>query len=163
MDNKQRRAQALAAAAHATQRYGDAPYMVHLAAVVAVMERFGITDADVLAAGWLHDTIEDTDLTREAVVDAVGERAAAMVDAVADGPGDNRAERKARPYQMIPQTPGAVLVKLADRIANVESAQASRPGLLKMYRREHLAFRQKLRQDGEAEEMWAHLDALLET
>lgn len=161
MDDKLRRAQALATEAHQGQRYGDAPYTVHLAAVVAVMERFGIVDVDVLAAGWLHDTIEDTPVSRAEVAAAVGERAASMVDAVSDGPGENRKARKARPYRLIPQTPGAVLVKLADRIANVESASKARPGLLEMYRREHPAFRQKLQQDGEADAMWAHLDALL--
>ena len=161
MDALIEKARTMAASVHAEQRYGEQPYTVHLAAVVAVMTRFGVTDPALLAAGWMHDAVEDTALTRAAVVEALGERVAALVDAVTDGPGGNRATRKARPYRLIPQVPGAVVVKLADRIANVESAQASRPGLLAMYAREHGSFRRKLCQPGEAEEMWAHLDALL--
>ncbi|MEL6346195.1 MAG: HD domain-containing protein [Myxococcota bacterium] len=155
-------AKAMAAHAHSTQRYGERPYTVHLAAAVAVLRRFGLgDDPEVVAATWLHDAIEDTDLTREAIASALGERVAAMVDAVTDGPGENRTQRKARPYQVIPQTPDAVLVKLADRIANVESALENRPGLVRMYRREHPTFREKLYTVGVADEMWAHLDGLI--
>lgn len=156
-------ARALALSAHGAQRYGEEPYEVHLAAAVAVLERHGLTDPELLAAAWLHDSIEDTELSRAAVAETAGERVAAMVDAVSDGPGDNRKQRKQRPYRLIPQTPGAVLIKLADRIANVEAAVGRRPGLLAMYRKEHARFRELLcdPEDGVAAPLWATLDGLL--
>jgi len=156
-------ARSLAIRAHANQRYGEAPYEVHLAAAVAVLERHGLTDPELLAAAWLHDTIEDTPVTRAELVDAVGERVAAMVDAVSDGPGANRAERKARPYRMIPHTPGAILIKLADRIANVEAAVGTLPRILAKYRGEHPGFREKLHDpaDAQAAALWATVDGLL--
>ncbi|MFT4980087.1 MAG: (p)ppGpp synthase/HD superfamily hydrolase [Myxococcota bacterium] len=160
MEDKISRARALAAAVHAGQRYGTSPYTVHLAAAVAVLERFGFTDPELLAAAWLHDALEDTALSRETLAAQLGDRVASLVDAVTDGPGTSRAERKARPYSLIPLTPDAILIKLADRIANVESAQTSKPRLLAMYRLEQLTFRSKLSQPGVALPMWTHLESL---
>lgn len=156
-------ARSLALSAHGDQRYGDAPYAVHLAAVVAVLERHGLTAPELLAAGWLHDSIEDTTLSRDEVAGAVGERVAAIVDAVSDGPGESRAERKRRPYRLIPQTPGAVLIKLADRIANVAACVGRRPRKLAVYRGEHPGFRQQLHdpEDAAAAALWAELEGLL--
>lgn len=156
-------ARELALSAHGDQRYGDAPYEVHLAAVVAVLERHGLTDPELLAAGWLHDSIEDTELSRAAVAAAAGQRVAAMVDAVSDGPGESRQQRKQRPYRLIPQTPGATLIKLADRIANVAACVGRRPRKLAVYRREHPGFRQQLHdpEDAAAAPLWAELDGLL--
>lgn len=158
-------ARALATRAHTGQRYGAAPYTVHLAQAVAVLHRHGVTDAKLVAATWLHDTLEDTSVSRDTLVAAVGEPITALVDAVTDGPGAHRAERKARPYRMIPQTPGAVLVKLADRVANVEASVGVRPTKLAKYRAEHATFREKLHaaDDRRAAALWATLDALLET
>jgi (p)ppGpp synthase/HD superfamily hydrolase len=150
-----------ATAAHGGQRYGDQPYTIHLAAVVDCLSTFGITDPVILAAGWLHDVVEDTDTTLAEVAEVAGDAAAVIVDAVTDGEGDNRKARKARPYRLIPTVAGALEVKLADRIANVTSAASRRPVLFKMYRREHKTFRNRLYRPGHVVEMWAHLDALL--
>lgn len=155
-------ARSMATKAHATQRYGDLPYTVHLGDVVEVLRRFELADdVELIAAAWLHDAVEDTELTVPQVRAVLGERVASLVDAVTDGPGANRRERKARPYTMIPKTPGAIAVKLADRIANVESARRSRPRLLAMYRKEHSTFREKLYRPGQADVLWDHLDRII--
>lgn len=156
-------ARALAHHAHRDQRYGDQPYTVHLAQVAAVLVRHGLDEPALLAAAWLHDTIEDTPTTRADVASAAGEHVAAMVDAVTDGPGADRATRKQRPYRLIPQTQDAVLVKLADRIANVEAAVEVRPAILAKYQREHPHFRATLHRadDPRAAPLWTTLDALL--
>ena len=56
------RARAFAVAAHGDQRYGSDPYVVHLSAVRQVLEDFGY-DGDFALAAWLHDTVEDTEVT----------------------------------------------------------------------------------------------------
>ena len=56
---KAARAREFAAHAHGNQRYGDGPYVEHLAKVVAVLTDFGY-QGDYLCAGWLHDVVEDT-------------------------------------------------------------------------------------------------------
>lgn len=82
--------------------------------------------------------------------------------AVTDGPGMSRMERKMRPLQEIPRTPGALFVKLADRIANVEfSAKSGSTAMLEMYRNEHPEFERQLRGLNAAEPMWDRLHAAL--
>jgi hypothetical protein len=44
--------------AHVGQRYGDRPYVIHLATVAGVIRALGGTDEQI-AAGWLHDVLED--------------------------------------------------------------------------------------------------------
>ena len=95
------RARRLALAAHGDQRYGKQPYRVHLEHVEEVVRRFPHDDV-MLAAAWLHDTVEDTSLTIEEVEREVGAEVAAIVAAVTDEPGDSRKARKT-----------ATLVKLA--------------------------------------------------
>ncbi|MFT5291987.1 MAG: (p)ppGpp synthase/HD superfamily hydrolase [Planctomycetota bacterium] len=164
-------AEEVAVRAHADQRYGDNPYRVHLAAVVKVLRRFDVTDEAVLAAGWLHDALEDTELTPIGLARELGKyqtqqvaAAIAIVDACTDGNGANRKERKARVYRLIPRTKDAVIVKLADRIANVEACRESdRTEKLKMYRREQPVFLAQLGGHGGdiAAAMWAHLGLIL--
>lgn len=144
----------LARRAHGDQRYGDhRPYTVHLEHVVAVMRRFLIVDEHLLGAGWLHDSIEDTELSKASLVEHLtigfgqhsAERVGVLVDAVTDGEGKNRRERKERPYELIPTVKGAILVKLADRIANVEAGYAEgQTGLIDMYRGEFAEFHDRL-------------------
>lgn len=148
-------AERFAAARHADQTYGEKPYKYHLECVVRVLRRFGVDDDELIAAAWLHDVIEDTDTRYDEVARLHGERVAEIVWALTDGDGTTRAERKAHAYRKIQITPGAAVVKIADRIANCEEA-----GKLTMYRDEHPTFRDVVAPDVPSE-MVAHLDALL--
>jgi (p)ppGpp synthase/HD superfamily hydrolase len=160
------RARALAERAHADQRYGTEPYVVHLQAVREVLARFGIEDEVVLAASWLHDILEDhPSITREHLAATFPEPLVAIVDACTDAPGTTREQRKTRPLALIPHVPNAVLVKLADRIANIEACIASNDETrLAMYRAEHATFAAALRHSPatpSADPMWHLLDHLL--
>lgn len=164
------KARIFAAWAHDEQTYGDDPYLKHLDDVVAVLRRFGYNDPELLAAGYLHDVIEDTETTRDDLEATFGSRVADLVDAVTDGEGNNRAARKARPYRLIPGVTGAVLLKVADRIANCEAALAlacsvsgaARSSLIGMYRQEQKNFEKALRGPSEVERMFLSLRATLE-
>jgi guanosine-3',5'-bis(diphosphate) 3'-pyrophosphohydrolase len=138
------RARQMATNAHRGQRYNDGPYTDHLDHTVAVLKRFGITDPEILAAGYLHDAKEDAGMGLTRIAGELTLRVAWLVDAVTDGPGKNRRERKKRPLIMIPMCHGALEVKLADRIANVESALATSNPLLKMYAKEFPGLRNAL-------------------
>ena len=116
-------ARSMAIQAHGEQRYGDAPYEVHLAAVVQVLRDFG-RSGDYVLAGWLHDTVEDTPLSLATIEHCFGANVAAIVDACSGEGGDRLAHMDAI-YRKIAAYPTAAIVKLADRIANVE---ASKPG-----------------------------------
>jgi guanosine-3',5'-bis(diphosphate) 3'-pyrophosphohydrolase len=156
------RARELAVRAHASQRYGDEPYRVHLEQVVAVVRRHPHTEA-MLAAAWLHDAVEDTDLTLAEVAAAVGDEVAAIVAAVTDEPGATRAERKPPTLAKLRRaTPAARAVKLADRIANLEAARRTgRLDLIAMYRAEHADFHSHLFIPGEHAPQWSRLGELL--
>lgn len=158
-----KKAREFALKAHAGQRYEPFDYGHHLNAVVEVLQRFGIQDERVLAAGWLHDTVEDTEITLVEIKKEFGEDVADMVDAVTDGPGTTREEKKERVYRLIPITRGALEVKLADRIANVEMSKGEFGKARKFtrYAIEHENCFKKLRGQS-AEEMWKYLDSLFE-
>ena len=120
---------------------------------------------ELLAAGWLHDTLEDTSLSLEGLGAVVGEPVSVLVDACTDGEGANRKARKERPYMLIPKTPDTIVIKLADRIANVEAAiEEGKPDLLGMYRKEHPEFRKRLYGSPasfDVEPMWKRLARVL--
>lgn len=168
----EQQARAFATGAHAGQTYGldGRPYTEHLGGVVSVLyrwERFR-RDAHLLAAGWLHDTIEDTKVDYAAIFGLFGGDVANMVDAVTDRPGKNRREKHEATYPMVRYIGGdrAAWLKLADRIANVEYSRSTKDkGKLKMYRGEQAEFKRLLgtTQVEEEVEMWKWLDTLLET
>ena len=150
-------ARRFAEAAHADQRYGEAPYVTHLSAVRAVLGDFG-HGGPLAVAAWLHDVVEDTAVTRDEVEARFGAEVAALVWAVT-GVGATRKERNASAYEKIRAHPPAAVLKLADRIANVEASRTV-PEKLEKYRAEWGAFHAHLGQLGEAR-MWARLKVAL--
>jgi (p)ppGpp synthase/HD superfamily hydrolase len=164
--SKIERARDMALDLHEGQMYGRDPYSIHLEDVTGILIRFGHgADEDLMSAGWLHDSLEDTRASYEDIERNLGPRVAELVRAVTDDPeGEDRAARKALPMQVIPTVPGAVILKLADRIANVKRARAALEGsrYIKMYRREQASFLGALHREGEANAMWGTLEMLLE-
>lgn len=65
---------------------------------------------DELVLAWLHDVVEDTCVTLEAIVEAFGPDIAASLDAITHRPGEPRAEYYAR----VRTDSRALKVKLAD-------------------------------------------------
>lgn len=56
-------AKAIATVAHRGQKYGGRPYRFHLRGVVAKVAFQTQSDDILVAAAWLHDVLEDTDIT----------------------------------------------------------------------------------------------------
>lgn len=162
-------ARQLAIAAHGDQAYGNKPYEYHLCAVVDVLKRFGasLDDTDtapLLIAAWLHDSLEDTSLSRDEVERQFGAEVAELVWRVTDEPGATRKERKPATYRKTRENETAIVLKLADRIANVEASLETSSELLSMYRREQPEFKAALHSASTgdlAARMWDHLDQLL--
>jgi (p)ppGpp synthase/HD superfamily hydrolase len=161
---------------HGGQLYGGIPYTHHLAAVEAVARRFeddiknGIAKdlvyiapvADryeaLVVATWLHDAVEDTGTKLKEIEEMFGGAVASLVHGVTNEKGENRKVRAALTYPKIRGVVGAVALKLADRIANVENGGK----LVEMYQKEYEDFKRALYSPGVYEEMWKHLDKLLE-
>ncbi|MEY9707301.1 HD domain-containing protein [Bradyrhizobium diazoefficiens] len=100
---------------------GNEPYVNHLAEVANLLARATDgADAELVAAGWLHDTIEDTETAREELAQKFSERIASLVVECTDDMKLPKAERRRRQVVDAPKkSAGAKLIKIADKISNV--------------------------------------------
>lgn len=135
---------ALAHMVHKDHTYGDKSYTHHLDAVQQVLTDAGMnTDDDVIIAQ-CHDSIEDADpACRPYVINFhrthMSDHAFRVVWALS-GIGPNRKARNTNAYRKIAEYPAAADYKVADRIANMESAAVWQPKLYAMYLKESPAF-----------------------
>ena len=125
------KALAFAAHKHRDQRRKDAeasPYINHPIALADVLvNEGGVTDAEVLSAALLHDTVEDTATTHEELLEAFGSRIARIVAEVTDDKRLPKEERKRLQVEHAPTlSREARLVKLADKLCNLRDV-AERP------------------------------------
>jgi len=155
------RAKLFAVFAHGNQSYGGKPYLVHLTAVANTLERFGYDSSKIIAAAYLHDVVEDTQNTHEDLLLLFGPTIADIVTAVTNEPGANRKERASKTYPKIQANKLALLVKLADRISNIENCIITDNDRLDMYRKEHPAFKAALQDPYMYTSMWKWLDFLV--
>jgi GTP pyrophosphokinase len=125
-----RKAHDFALKAHAGQvrRSGD-PYIVHPLAVTKIIAELRL-DVPSLCAGLLHDTVEDTITTIEAVENLFGEEVAQIVDGVTKLSKiqfSNKEERQAENFRKMivamAKDIRVLLVKLADRTHNMRTLE----------------------------------------
>lgn len=125
-------AAAFAAEKHRRQRRKDAdatPYINHPLALATILAREGgVSDAEVIAAALLHDTMEDTETTPAELEARFGPNVAGMVAEVTDDKSLPKLERKRlQVAHAAHKSLGAKLVKLADKIANLRDIAAYPP------------------------------------
>jgi guanosine-3',5'-bis(diphosphate) 3'-pyrophosphohydrolase len=126
------RAAAFAADKHRLQRRKDAdasPYINHPLALADILcSEGGITDANVLAAALLHDTVEDTETSADELAERFGPIIAGIVAEVTDDKTLAKEERKRlQVLKASTKSDGAKLVKLADKISNLRDITACPP------------------------------------
>jgi len=162
MTNKER-ALLIAEQAHANQTYDIYPYMYHIRMVMRILEDLGY-DEDTIIAGILHDTYEDTTLTYSKVKLAFNERVAEIIYCVTDELGRNRKERKLKTYPKIRSNWRAVVVKIADRIANMKHSKQYTSDMFKMYQKEFSDFKEAINNpehpQSEIQKAWDLLEQL---
>ena len=134
MSSAQKLAEAtdFAAEAHVDQRrkgHRAEPYINHLTDVTVRLARsLHGEDTDLLIAGMLHDTVEDTAITRDDLAARFGATVADLVIEVTDDESIEKAERKKRQIEEAPTlSTGAKMIKLADKTSNVMSLITSPP------------------------------------
>jgi guanosine-3',5'-bis(diphosphate) 3'-pyrophosphohydrolase len=102
---------------------GNEPYINHLTEVANLLSAATDgADAELVAAGWLHDAIEDTETTREELAKKFSERIASLVVECTDDMSLPKAER--RRLQVINashKSPSAKLIKIADKVSNIHA------------------------------------------
>ncbi|MFA0924272.1 RelA/SpoT family protein [Xanthomonas fragariae] len=126
-----RRAWEVGATAHAGQtRKSGEPYITHPVAVACVLAELGL-DMESLIAAILHDTIEDTPLTREELASEFGEAVAELVDGVTKLDKlkfRDRQEAAAESFRKMllamSRDLRVIMIKLADRLHNMRTLGA---------------------------------------
>jgi len=108
---------------------GNEPYINHLAEVANLLSAATDgADAELVAAGWLHDTVEDTETTREELAEKFGNRVAALVVEVTDDMTLPTNERRQKQVAAAPhKSPCAKLIKIADKISNIRARTLPQP------------------------------------
>ncbi|MDR2162050.1 MAG: bifunctional (p)ppGpp synthetase/guanosine-3',5'-bis(diphosphate) 3'-pyrophosphohydrolase [Desulfovibrio sp.] len=123
-----RKAYIYAAAAHAGQtRLSGEPYLSHPLAVADTLADMRL-DGPSVAAGLLHDTVEDTKATIEEIDEAFGEDVADIVDGVTkismltfDSKEEQQAENIRKMILAMNEDMRVLFVKLADRLHNMRT------------------------------------------
>lgn len=103
---------------------GRTPYIAHPARVLTILTGiFGVTDPDVLAAGVLHDTIEDTLADCDDLIEEFGERVAGFVALLTKDKRLPEEERERTYFETLAAAPLEVkLCKLADTYDNLDDS-----------------------------------------
>lgn len=97
------------------------PYILHPLETLNILAAMK-ADANLIIAGVLHDTLEDTDATLHDILITFGEDVAELVSAHTDNPDQNWMERKTA--EIIASKEGSPRVKmliLADKVANLRT------------------------------------------
>jgi guanosine-3',5'-bis(diphosphate) 3'-pyrophosphohydrolase len=152
------RAAAYAAQKHRDQKrkYTGEPYVHHPMAVAEIVRGVAHTP-EMLAAAWLHDTLEDTATTYEDLYREFGPVVARLVSELTDvsKPSDgNRAKRKTLDREHLAiASPPAKTIKLADMIDNTKSIVANDKKFARTYLEEKRQLLPRLR-EGDSK-LWA--------
>jgi len=125
--------------AHGEQkRKSGEPYIIHPLAVADTLIDWGM-DIDTVLAGVLHDTVEDTEATLDEIENLFGRDVAFLVDGVTKVSQARAGMRNLESY--LPQTKDnlsklliavsqdvrVIIIKLADRLHNLETLQYMKP------------------------------------
>lgn len=121
-----------AAERHADQRRKDPrrqPYINHLIEVAYLLaSAVGETDANLVIAGYLHDSIEDVGVTHDELVGHFGADVATLVSEVTDDKSLSREERKRLQIEHAATiSRRGQWLKMADKISNVRSMVETPP------------------------------------
>ena len=131
------RAYVFAEKAHKGQlRKSGEPYFVHPLAAAEILHEWHLDDATI-AAGLLHDTVEDTGVPLETIKKEFGDEVAFLVDGVtklghikyrgAENETTNKAENLRKMVLALSEDLRVVFIKLADRLHNMQTLGALPP------------------------------------
>ena len=118
------------------RKYSNAPYIVHPQAVAELVRHAG-ADESMLAAAWLHDTLEDTPTTFNQLQQLFGQEVAVLVRMLTNpqtSRDDTRLQKKQRHLQHSARASAkAQTIKLADIIDNTKDIVDNDPEFASVY------------------------------
>jgi GTP diphosphokinase / guanosine-3',5'-bis(diphosphate) 3'-diphosphatase len=114
-------------------RKSGEPYIAHPVAVAGMLRDLG-GDSTMIAAGFLHDVVEDTDVTPEEIEERFGTEVRQLVEGVTklssfnfSSKTERQAENFRRMFLAMAQDIRVIVVKLADRLHNMRTLEALKP------------------------------------
>ncbi len=102
---------------HMTRKGSGLPYIIHPFRAALLLHSLG--DYQLVCAALLHDVVEDSDVTIEEIREQFGDEIAFLVDACTKDDLDGR-DQITKVLDFARKDPRALLVKLADRIDNMQ-------------------------------------------
>jgi GTP pyrophosphokinase len=133
------------AAAHNGQvRRSGEPYIIHPVSVACILAELHL-DTPTLLAALLHDVVEDTGITKQDISDKFGKQVAELVDGLSkldkiefQSAMQAQAENFRKMLLAMSQDVRVILVKLADRLHNMQTLDVMAPEKRKRIARETL-------------------------
>jgi GTP pyrophosphokinase len=114
-------------------RASGEPYILHPIAVAAILKDLGGSNA-MIAAGFLHDVVEDTDVSCDQIEEMFGKEVRQLVEGVTklsklsfESKTESQAENFRRMFLAMAQDIRVIIVKLADRLHNMRTLEHLRP------------------------------------
>ncbi len=111
------------------RRASGEPYILHPIAVAGLLRDLG-GSATMIAAGFLHDVVEDTDITPEEIEERFGVEVRQLVEGVTklskfnfSSKTESQAENFRRMFLAMAQDIRVIVVKLADRLHNMRTLE----------------------------------------
>jgi GTP diphosphokinase / guanosine-3',5'-bis(diphosphate) 3'-diphosphatase len=115
------------------RRKSGEPYICHPVAVAGLLRDLG-GGASMIAAGFLHDVVEDTEITIAEIESRFGQETAHLVEGVTklskfefSSKKEQQAENFRRMFIAMAQDIRVIVVKLADRVHNMRTLDHLRP------------------------------------
>ena len=114
-------------------RKSGEPYFVHPINVALILAQLGM-DEETIVGGLLHDVVEDTEYTREELVNDFSEEIALLVDGVTklgsikfESKEELQAENFRKMFLAMSKDIRVLIIKLADRLHNMRTMQFMSP------------------------------------
>jgi GTP pyrophosphokinase len=132
------------AAHHGQMRKSGEPYITHPVSVALILAGLHL-DTQTIIAALLHDVVEDTGITKEEVSDKFGTQVAELVDGLSkldkiefQSATEAQAENFRKMLLAMSQDVRVILVKLADRLHNMQTLDVMKPEKRRRIARETL-------------------------
>jgi GTP pyrophosphokinase len=114
-------------------RKSGEPYIAHPVAVAGLLRDLG-GDTAMIAAGFLHDVVEDTEVTPEEIEEKIGSEVRMLVEGVTklskfnfSSKKERQAENFRRMFLAMAKDIRVIVVKLADRLHNMRTLEHLKP------------------------------------